>query len=111
MVLLRPSAIKGFIPRLARSCRPLCSDGTRDGRARCQCFRVVVKLGGRPKVQRKLLKMFLSILLLLSLTTQTGATAAPHVPPTPQTETHYRIYDDTGKALSMDDLLTALDMV
>lgn len=54
--------------------------------------------------------MFLSLFLLASLTTQ-AATKMPALPlPEPQ-DAHYRIYDATGKAALMEDVLAALDRV
>lgn len=56
-------------------------------------------------------KMFLAFLLLASLTAQ--ATTMPASPNnyTSQTESRYRIYDSTGRAASMEDLLLALDKI
>lgn len=53
--------------------------------------------------------MFLSLLLLASLTTQAAAMPAP--PLREPQDAHYRIYDATGKAASMEDVLAALDRV
>ena len=55
--------------------------------------------------------MLPALLLLLSLTAQPGPTPAQPVPSTGQAETHYRIYDATGKAVAMEDVLAALDRV
>lgn len=56
--------------------------------------------------------MFLAFLFLASLTAQ--ATATPTSSPNDsltRTEARYRIYDATGKAVSMEDVLRALDKI
>ena len=53
--------------------------------------------------------MLSALLLLLSLTAQASATPASPTTSMIQTETHYRIYDATGKAASMEEVLAALD--
>jgi uncharacterized iron-regulated protein len=55
--------------------------------------------------------MFLALFLLASLTAQAGARPALPSPANAQSEAHYRIYDATGKAASLDDVLAALDAV
>ena len=55
--------------------------------------------------------MFLALFLLASLTAQASTTPAPSPPASGQTEVHYSIYDATGKAASMEDVLSALDRV
>ncbi|HEX8495287.1 MAG TPA: ChaN family lipoprotein [Pyrinomonadaceae bacterium] len=53
--------------------------------------------------------MFLALLLLSSLTTQAAALPAPHAISNAQTNARYRIFDATGKAATMEDVLAALD--
>lgn len=57
--------------------------------------------------------MFLSLFLLASLTAQAARTPALPLPSSQrqQQDAHYRIYDATGKAASMEDVLAALDRV
>lgn len=57
------------------------------------------------------MKTWLFILLLASLTTQASARTVSSTPKPSQAETHYRIYDATGKAITMEDVLAALDRV
>lgn len=56
--------------------------------------------------------MFLAFLLLASLTARANTT--PVLPPAPfavQVESRYRIYDATGKAASMEDVIAAFDRI
>jgi uncharacterized iron-regulated protein len=53
--------------------------------------------------------MFLALFLLASLTTQASATNTLNTPANAQGDAHYRIYDATGKAATMEDVLAALD--
>lgn len=56
--------------------------------------------------------MFLAFLLLASLTARANATPArPPAPFAVQVESRYRIYDATGKAASMEDVIAAFDRI
>jgi uncharacterized iron-regulated protein len=55
--------------------------------------------------------MFPLFLLLLSLSTQADALPPVRMMSNAQTETHYRIYTGGGKAVSIEDVLAALDRV
>lgn len=56
--------------------------------------------------------MFLAFLLLASLTARANATPAlPSAPFAVQVESRYRIYDATGKAASMEDVIAAFDRI
>lgn len=57
------------------------------------------------------MKKWLFIMLLAGLTTQSGAAIAEGVPRAAQAEAHYRIYDAAGRAVTMEDVLAALDRV
>ncbi|HEY0407272.1 MAG TPA: ChaN family lipoprotein [Pyrinomonadaceae bacterium] len=55
--------------------------------------------------------MLLALFLLASLTAQASPPSALHLPASEQAEARYRIYDATGKAASIEDVLAALDAV
>jgi uncharacterized iron-regulated protein len=55
--------------------------------------------------------MFLAFLLLASLTARANATPASPAPFAVQVESRYRIYDATGKAASMEDVIAAFERI
>jgi uncharacterized iron-regulated protein len=110
MVLLRSPAIKDFIYASATA-RFSFTMTFSDSCVRCHPFSEVVKLAINQRFKGMRVKMFLAFLLLTSLTAQATALPAPQGDSSMQAEARYRIYDATGKAASIDDVLLALDKI